>query len=157
MLNCLLCLGLPFIAIALQGQTVESREFRLGLLIPYSKCNKIYEFEYYCGDNYVSAISVAMDKINLDPNLLAGHNLTFVWADTLCEELIAVKQQIEQMRAGIDAFIGPACKCETVATNAAAYDLSIISYVSIFFQTQLIHVACKPTAKQLPLLSLYLL
>ena len=122
---------LLWITVALHGQVTESREFKLGLLIPYSKCQRVYTFPYYCGDNYASAISVAVDKINSDSSLLVGHNLTFIWDDTSCEELIAVKKQIEQMRAGVDAFIGPACKCETAATNAAAYDLSMISYVSI--------------------------
>lgn len=151
MLTCLSCLVLPVIVIALQGQIAESREFKLGLLIPYSKCTKVHTFPYYCGNNYASAISVAVDKINSDPNLLAGHNLTFVWADTLCEELIAVKKQIEQMRAGVDAFIGPGCKCETAATNAAAYNLSIISYVSkilYFYKPNLcsVRIDCKAAA-----------
>ena len=72
-----------------------------------------------------------MDRLNADPTILADYNVTFVWKDTKCDELIAVYEQLNQINSGVQAFIGPGCNCQTAARNAAAFNMSIISFVSI--------------------------
>ena len=108
---------------------VDSREFTLGFLVPYSKCQHVGN-SYHCGKMYASAITVALEKINSDPHLLSGHNITYIWSDTQCDQTKAVKQQLKQLREGVDAFIGPGCDCDTAAVVAEAAEKTMISYVS---------------------------
>ena len=123
-------LTLRICLLLLRVRTIENRQFTLGLLVPYDVCNAVGN-SYFCGNWYASGITVALRKINTDPNLLAGHSLNFIWNNTRCSELNAVEQQIYQLNAGVDGFIGPACHCKTAAINAAAFNKTIISYVSI--------------------------
>lgn len=124
-----LALPLRIWLLLLQSQPTENRNFTLGLLIPFSECDALGN-SYLCGYWYASAITVALRRINSDPNLLAGHRLNFIWNDTRCKELLAVEQQIHQLNVRVDAFIGPACHCKTAAINAAAFNKTIISFVS---------------------------
>lgn len=125
-----LTLSLVTCLLLLQIQPILNRSFTLGLLIPFSECRAVGN-SYHCGYWYASAITVALDTINSDPNLLVGHHLNFIWNDTRCKELVAVEQQIYQLNVGVDVFIGPACHCKTAAINAAAFNKTIISYVSL--------------------------
>ena len=123
---------LPFCLFLLRVSPVENREFTLGFLVPYNVCKRIGN-SYHCGKMYASAITVALDKINSDPHLLSGHNMTYIWSDTRCDQTTAVKQQLRQLREGVDAFIGPGCDCDTAAVVAEATDKPMISYVSKSF------------------------
>lgn len=109
--------------------SVESRNFTLGFLCPFTNCDGHNQ----CGNTYASGITLAIEKVNSDPNLLVGHRLNFIWNDTNGEEIKAIEQQLYQLNSGVDAFIGPALKCKVAAVNAAASNKPLISYVSMNF------------------------
>ena len=109
------------------SRPVQSREFTLGFLVPYNECAQI---PYFCGKMYASAITVAIEKINSDPHLLVGHNVTYIWNDTGCHQSTMIKQQLHQLNAGVDAFIGPGCHCDAADVVAEATEKTMISHVS---------------------------
>lgn len=112
-------------------------EFKLGLLIPFKHASELGNY-FHRGEYYASAMSIAVDDINKRQDLLPGRNLSFIWNDTLCEELNTLRALVYQLNNGVGAFIGPGCSCITSARNAAAFNISMISYVSIYnrFYTQ---------------------
>lgn len=105
-------------------------DYTVGLLIPMYNA-------YYTkkGIYYASAMSIAVDKINRQKDLLPGNNISFIWNDTDCEDedktIRALMYQIYE--AKVSAVIGPGCICNTSARNAAAFNVPMISYVSIHF------------------------
>lgn len=109
----------------------EKREYKLGLLIPYSTVVPHFSDNFNKGENFAAAMTIAVERLNADPTLLADYNVTFVWEDTKCNELIAVHEQLNQINSGVQAFIGPGCNCHTAARNAAAFNISMISFVSM--------------------------
>lgn len=106
-------------------------EYTLGLLI-HMRGNAPYMQK---GIYYASAISIAVDEINRQQNLLPGNNISFIWNDTDCEDenktIRALLYQIYE--AKVSAIIGPGCTCNTSARIAAAFNIPMISYVSIHF------------------------
>ena len=109
----------------------KKREYKLGLLIPYTTVLPHLANDFNKGESFAAAMTIALEKINADPTLLPDYNLTFVWKNTKCDELIAVREQLNQINSGVRAFIGPGCNCQTAARNAAAFNMTMISYVSI--------------------------
>ena len=109
----------------------KKREYKLGLLIPYRKVTPYFQNDYNKGESFAAAMTIAVERINANPTLLADYNLTFVWKDTECNELIAVREQLNQINSGVQAFIGPGCYCQTAAKNAAAFNMTMISFVSM--------------------------
>lgn len=109
----------------------RKREYKLGLLIPYTTVIPHLANDFNRGESFAAAMTIALEKINADPTLLPDYNLTFVWKNTKCDELIAVREQLNQINSGVRAFIGPGCNCQTAARNAAAFNMTMISYVSI--------------------------
>ena len=109
----------------------EKKEYKLGLLMPYSTVIPHFEHDFNKGESFAAAMTIAVERLNADPTILADYNVTFVWKDTKCNELIAVYEQLNQINSGVQAFIGPGCNCQTAARNAAAFNMSIISFVSI--------------------------
>ena len=110
---------------------VAVQEHKLGLLIPYTDVAPVGILTYNLGERFASAMTIAIDRINADPNLLPGVNLTFTWNNTDCNEFKVLQSQFQQVNDGVKAFIGPGCFCNTAARNAGAYNKSMISYVSI--------------------------
>lgn len=88
------------------------------------------------GQYYASAMSIAVDAVNRQQNLLPGHNISFIWNDTACwKEDTTIRGLLHQMyEANVAAIIGPACLCNTSARIAASFDLPMISYVSTHFE-----------------------
>lgn len=117
----------------------EKREYKLGLLIPYSTVIPHFSDDFNKGELFAAAMTIAVERLNADPTLLADYNVTFVWKDTKCDELIAVHEQLNQINSGVQAFIGPGCNCQTAARNAAAFNMSMISYVSILSNSHFTH------------------
>lgn len=78
------------------------------------------------------AITCAVVGINADADVLTGHQLSFVWADTQSDTLKATASMSEQWRNGAIAFFGLEDSCDVEARVAAAWNLPIISYVRIF-------------------------
>lgn len=83
------------------------------------------------GNHYASAMTVAVDNINNDPNLLPGIRLSFIWNESYCSEEMSIKALISQWEKRVDAFIGFGCKCHTQARMAAALNLPVVSHVSM--------------------------
>lgn len=108
----------------------KKREYKLGLLIPYSTVIPHLATDFNKGESFAAAMTIAVERVNADPTLLAEYNLTFVWKNTECNELIAVREQLNQINSGVQAIIGPGCNCQTAARNAAAFNMTMISYVS---------------------------
>ena len=109
----------------------KKREYKLGLLIPYRKLTPYFQNDFNKGESFAAAMTIAVERINANPTLLADYNLTFVWKDTECNELIAIREQLNQINSGVQAFIGPGCYCQTAAKNAAAFNMTMISFVSM--------------------------
>lgn len=105
--------------------------YTLGLLIPMTDADYPENGQYYA-----SAMSIAVDAVNRQQNLLPGHNISFIWNDTACwKEDTTIRGLLHQMyEANVAAIIGPACLCNTSARIAASFDLPMISYVSTHFE-----------------------
>lgn len=107
--------------------TVTEADYTVGLLIPMKEA-----FYTKKGMYYASAMSIAVDEVNRQENLLPGNNISFIWNDTDCEDedktIRALMYQIYE--AKVSAIIGPGCICNTSARNAAAFNVPMISYVS---------------------------
>ena len=101
----------------------------IGLILPYSTPIGGRALD---GKFYASAITIAVDNINKDPNLLPGIRLRFVWDDSECLEEKSINALISQFERKVDAFIGFGCDCHTQARMAAALNLPVISHVSIY-------------------------
>lgn len=108
--------------------SVTEADYTVGLLIPMYKAYYLQKGLYYA-----SAINIAVDEINRQGNLLPGKNISFIWNNTDCEDesktIRALMYQIYE--AKVSAIIGPGCTCNTSARNAAAFNVPMISYVSI--------------------------
>ena len=76
------------------------------------------------------AMTYAVQKVNNDPTILAGHKLQFMWADTQADTLHGTKMLTHQWRQGALAFFGPEDSCDVEARVAASWNLPMISYVS---------------------------
>lgn len=109
----------------------KKREYKLGLLIPFKTVIPRFSNDYNRGESFAAAMTIAVERLNAHPTLLPEHNLTFVWKDTICNELVAVREQLNQINSGVQAFIGPGCNCQTAARNAAAFNMTMLSYVSM--------------------------
>ena len=98
----------------------------IGLILPY----KVGSTGLLPGKSYAAAMTIAVDRINKDPTLLPGINLSFIWDDSECLEEKSIQAFIRQWEKKVDGFIGFGCKCFTQGRMAAALNLPIISHVS---------------------------
>lgn len=80
---------------------------------------------------FASAADVAVEDVNNNRRLLPKNKLKYLWrkriTDTKCDEMQAIRGQMEQIRMGVHAFIGFVCNFESVTKNAAAINLPMIS------------------------------
>lgn len=60
-----------------------------------------------------------------------GHKLEFIVAETYGEEVTSVQQTADLWTKNVSVYIGPQETCEHEAFMAAAFNLPMISYVSI--------------------------
>lgn len=101
------------------------KEIKLGVAIPWSGAS------WDAGRRFASGITVAVEKINNDPYLLKGYNVTFIWADSQCTERGGLETIVDMYTRGkVDAIIGPACSqgCKVGSLLAAHWNLPIVSY-----------------------------
>ena len=108
----------------------EASDIALGFLLPYNETSHLLSGASAVGKDYASAFLLAVETITNDSSLFPGDQVTFVWNDTQCNEQASVNGMLYQLSKGIQAFIGPACTCETQAKLAAAINIPMISYVS---------------------------
>lgn len=102
-------------------------EYKLGVLLPYNYDSWI---ELPPADEYASAVSVAVDRVNNDPSLLKGAKLSFIWSNTSCNAAKMAKEQRSQIRQGVVGFVGPSCHARKAARIARKHDLAVVSFVS---------------------------
>ncbi|GIY83747.1 ANF_receptor domain-containing protein [Caerostris darwini] len=77
------------------------------------------------------AVPLAVDLVNEDPDLLPTHNLKFIAYDSGDADSSSPLKKMTQMREeGVIGFIGLDGSCEHEALLAAAWDMSMVSYVS---------------------------
>lgn len=116
--------------------TWAKEDIVFALDFPYDSllCKKCHRVASGSGYNtakfYASAAAVAVEDVN-NGSLLGNHTLRYIWdkneTDTHCNEITATKIQLKQMKMGVHAFIGFACRCLSVANNAAAMNLPLLS------------------------------
>ena len=121
--------SLMFMVLLAHPPLPSSAEVKLGLLIPFKRTNRLGN-HYHRGEFYSSAMSIAVDDINHQPDLLPGQNVSFIWNNTDCEEFKTLQSLVYQLNKGVSAFIGPGCSCNTSARMAASFNKTMISYVS---------------------------
>lgn len=86
------------------------------------------------GARVSGAITYAVEQINNDASILPNHNLSFEIAETFGQGLESVRLTSELAVSGrVDAFIGPVFNCSDEARIAAAFNLPMISYVSVVY------------------------
>lgn len=78
------------------------------------------------------AISLAVAEVNRGPLGARGHTLDFVVAETFGEETTSIRQVAALWTRNISAYIGPQETCVHEGRMAAAFNLAMISYVSIW-------------------------
>ena len=116
----------------------------IGLILPYSRSAS--GSRGLKGIHYASAITIAVDNINKDPNLLPGIRLSFIWNDSECIEEKSIQAFLSQRERKVDGFIGFGCNCHTQARLAAALNLPVVSHVSIdIFVENIYHGRMKMT------------
>lgn len=108
----------------------EAGDVTLGFLLPYNVSANVSTGFAQSGKQYASALVLAVEAVNNDSSLLPGHQITFVWNDTQCNEELSLKAMLYLLEKGVQAFIGPRCTCETQARLAAAANIPMVSYVS---------------------------
>ncbi|KAJ7389933.1 hypothetical protein OS493_028400 [Desmophyllum pertusum] len=111
-----------FLSSAHEGEE-NVKEVKIGVLLPMTGYWPI-------GKTSASAITIAVDKINRDPTLLLGYNMSFVWNDSMCLAAEGLNQAVEFRISGVDAIIGDGCDiiCEPAAILAASWNLPMISW-----------------------------
>ena len=83
------------------------------------------------GQSISGGISLAVEEINADDSILPDHHLEFVIAETYGEELESITQTVRLMQENISAYIGPQETCIHEARVASAFNLPMVSYVSV--------------------------
>lgn len=78
------------------------------------------------------AITMALDEVNQDENLLKGIFLKLQWNDTKSDTVVATRAITEMICEGIFAIFGPEGPCHVEAIVAQSRNIPMISYVSDF-------------------------
>lgn len=89
--------------------------------------------EWDVGRTTASAMAIAVEDINNNPNLLPDHKLKFVFGNTNCSANTAlpfVMNYWATNKRNVDAFIGGGCNrvCEYVSLLAGKWNLPVISW-----------------------------
>lgn len=77
------------------------------------------------------AISLAVEQVNRGALAKMGHKLDFIVAETYGEEVTSVQKTADLWTRNVSVYIGPQETCEHEAFMAAAFNLPMISYVSM--------------------------
>ena len=84
------------------------------------------------GQQISGALTMALDEINNDTNILPGHTLDFIIAETYGMENHSIRVTVELINRNISVYIGPQETCIHEAKIAASFHIPMISYVSIY-------------------------
>ncbi|XP_055620128.1 receptor-type guanylate cyclase Gyc76C-like isoform X2 [Toxorhynchites rutilus septentrionalis] len=74
------------------------------------------------------ALTIALEEINDDPDLLPNVTLALRWYDTRGETVIATRAITEMICDGVAAIFGPEGTCKTEAIVSQSRDIPMISY-----------------------------
>lgn len=85
------------------------------------------------GQQISGALTYALDQINNQSNVLPNHTLDFIIAETYGLENYSIRVTVELINRNISVYIGPQETCIHEAKIAAAFNIPMISYVSIIF------------------------
>ena len=83
------------------------------------------------GQAISGALTLALEEINNSTSILPNHTLDFIIAETYGIELHSIKQTVDLINKNISVYIGPQETCIHEAKVAAAFNIPMISYVSI--------------------------
>jgi hypothetical protein len=124
-----------------------STAYHMGFYIPLIDGR---ENDVNSGRAYAHALTIAIDDVNNDPSILPGHNLTYSWTNSTdsSEVLRSMYQKYisplnvtcgaqPTPNTPVDVFIGPADSCTAPAKVAQAFNIPMISYVSIYLTIKL--------------------
>ncbi len=117
-----------FLALFLSNFGIQSCPLN-GAQIPTS-----IEFGYLTHKKYpqvLGAVTLAVNNINEDDNILPNTTLKFKYANLANVQLEGMKKMTEFRDQGVSAFIGPDELCRNEALLASAWNLPMIAYVSI--------------------------
>ena len=79
----------------------------------------------------VGAIECAVRDINKRSRSSQLYRLEYTYNDTQGDPLLTIKAMTSQLRAGVHAFVGFEGSCETEAKIAAAWNVPLLTYVSL--------------------------
>ncbi|KAG8315280.1 hypothetical protein J6590_074378 [Homalodisca vitripennis] len=94
------------------------------------------------------AISLAVAEVNAGPLATRGHSLEFVVAETYGEETTSIRQIAALWTRNVSAYIGPQETCVHEGRMAAAFNLAMISYVTLFCPSSWANDLCEDLIKQ---------
>ena len=83
------------------------------------------------GQAISGAITLAVDEINVNSSILPNHLIEFLIAETYGQENGSIRFTADMPNYNISAYIGPQETCIHEGRIAAAFNLPMISYVSI--------------------------
>lgn len=83
------------------------------------------------GQAISGAFTLAVDEINNSSTVLPNHILEFMIAETYGQEEVSIWRTAELQYYNISAYIGPQETCIHEGRIAAAFNLPMISYVSV--------------------------
>ena len=109
-----------------------SSAYHIAFFVPFRVGANIGKIQN--GNQYAHALTIAIDDVNNDPNILRGHNLTYHWTDST-DRLEVLRAMYEKYVSpnSVDVFIGQAYDCSAPARIAQAFKKPLITYVSIRF------------------------
>ena len=79
---------------------------------------------------FAGAFFLALDNINNNTTILRDYQLQYLFNDTKSDTLESIRAMTSQYANGTIGFIGPDVSCACESTNAAAWNLPMIVYVS---------------------------
>ncbi|KYN04641.1 Guanylate cyclase 32E [Cyphomyrmex costatus] len=74
------------------------------------------------------AITIALNEINNDPNILPNVKLVMRWSDTRGETIEATRAMLDMICDGVVAFFGPEGTCFVEATVSESRNIPMMSY-----------------------------
>ena len=80
---------------------------------------------------FAGAFFVAVDAVNRNASILTDYKLEYLFHDTKEQTLESVRAMTAHYAKGTLGFIGPDVSCACESTNAAAWNLPMIVYVSL--------------------------
>ncbi|KAL0119212.1 hypothetical protein PUN28_009653 [Cardiocondyla obscurior] len=108
---------------AINDTAIQSRNLTIGYLTAIKGGLKDRQ-----GLAISGALTMALDEINNDPNILPNVKLVMRWSDTRGETVEATKAMIDMICDGVVAFFGPEGSCYVEAIVSESRNIPMLSY-----------------------------